>query len=335
MRADEPWLRQLGVFLQEWWDENPELFFRTSGSTGKPQTVRFTKDQCRESARRTLDYFSIKTGAKTCLCLPTAYVAGKMMVIRAITGSLDLVAVPPKMNPWDHDLPEIDFAAVTPQQLSDPEAMDQLVRVMNSEGILLVGGAPIPEPTRRKISDIEIPVFETYGMTETLTHVAVKRISHPTEPLFTAFPDVSLDIDARNCLTITAPYLGPDRIQTRDIVRLEDSTRFEWVGRLDRVINSGGVKIQPEDIEARIGEELTNHLFFIHPLPDKRFGEKVVLWVEGDPGSGMEADIAEIVQSIPGLERPREYHILPRFQRTSTGKIDRQGTVAEWLEKGK
>lgn len=330
LASDELWLRQLGDFLHEWWADKREITFQTSGSTGKPKVVRFTKAQCRESARRTLKYFSISTGTTALLALPTNYVAGKMMVVRAMIGNLNLVAVSPKMNPWDDTLPEIDFAAVTPQQLSAPGALEQMTRTMNPKGILLVGGAPIPEAIRQGIRDCNIPVYETYGMTETLTHVAVRRVSYPPESLFSALPEITFAVDSRNCLVISAPYLGQDPIHTRDVVRLVGGDRFQWRGRRDRVINSGGIKIQPEEVEARIGKALTDRAFFIYPLPDERLGEKVVLWVEGEDRSGLKEQIDYVLNSFSGPEKPREYYLLPRFQRTATGKIDRHRTVERW-----
>ncbi len=331
--AEEPWLRQLGEFLHEWWDEKPDMDFQTSGSTGKPKTVRFTKDQCRESARRTLTYFNIPVGGTALLCLPTTYVAGKMMVVRALVGSLNLVAILPSSNPWPTSLPPIDFAAVTPHQLASLDARTAVERTMRPTGVLLVGGAPLSPALEASLQKINCRIYETYGMTETLTHVAVRRLGSSGTSVFSAIPDVALSTDSEDCLVIRAEYLGSHPVHTRDRVRMVGEHQFQWLGRHDRVINSGGIKIHPEEVEAQIGMGLQKQPFFIHPLPDERFGEKVVLWVEGESTPILEKHISELLETITGPEKPREYHILPQFQRTTTGKIDRQGTVETWLRR--
>jgi len=276
LESDSSWQNELARFLEQWWNDSNTITFKTSGSTGKPKTIPFTKAQVRESARRTLDFFKIPEGTSAVLVLPTRYIAGKMMVIRAIVGKLNLVAVEPSENPWKNVSPKIDFAAATPQQFAAPESRSAMEKVMKSTGTLLVGGAPVSKQLKTYFNGLDFPVYETYGMTETLTHVAVRRLSHLSAEEFTVLPEVNLSTGNDQELLVQIDYLGKEPIRTRDRVEMTGNNQFRWLGRLDSVINSGGIKIFPEEVEAQFSEALSGINYFVHPVNDEKLGQKVV-----------------------------------------------------------
>ena len=302
-------------FISEWYSTNIEMDLKTSGSTGKPKSISVKKDWMQNSAELTRKTFGLKKGDSALLCMPMKYVAGKMMVVRALELGLDLKVVEPSSNPLKNMDEIIDFAAMVPFQLEN--SLNDLDQVKT----LIVGGGQVSQQLIEKLQKISTQIFETYGMTETLTHVAIKPLNGPNiSDLFRALDGIRFEKDDRGCLAIHASALNPVPIVTNDLVELIDENSFRWLGRFDNVINSGGIKIIPEVVEAKLTEVIPNRRFIIAGLPDDSLGQTVVLIVEGD-----EIDIP--IEFLDKYEKPKTIHFISEFIETESGKINRVGTI--------
>ena len=302
-------------FISEWYSTNIEMDLKTSGSTGKPKSISVKKDWMQNSAELTRKTFGLKKGDSALLCMPMKYVAGKMMVVRALELGLDLKVVEPSSNPLKNMDEIIDFAAMVPFQLEN--SLNDLDQVKT----LIVGGGQVSQQLIEKLQKISTQIFETYGMTETLTHVAIKPLNGPNiSDLFRALDGIRFEKDDRGCLAIHASALNPVPIVTNDLVELIDENSFRWLGRFDNVINSGGVKIIPELVEAKLLSIIPNNRFFINGESDESLGEKVVLVVEGN--------VIEIsFDSLEKFEKPKEIYFISEFLETESGKIRRGETL--------
>lgn len=326
--SDREDLNLLGVFLEQWLDDSPTLQLQTSGSTGTPAIIEVNKSQMIQSAAMTAEYFSFQAGDVALLCLPVSYVAGKMMVVRAMYSGLHLICIPPSANPLD-DLPEnihIDFAPLIPLQL---ENVNDPSRIRN----ILLGGSPVPPQSEKRIQHFTSSVYHGYGMTETLSHVAIRRVNgEGASDEYHALKGNWFETDERNCLVVHASFLNQP-VVTNDVAELISPTRFRWLGRFDHVINSGGIKIFPEIIESKISG-LIQTSYFIAGVPDERFGEKVFLFIESDQVSPESLEImhGQLVQCLDKYETPKQIIHLPYFERTTSGKIRRAETVTKYLD---
>ena len=302
-------------FISEWYSTNIEMDLKTSGSTGKPKSISVKKDWMQNSAELTRKTFGLKKGDSALLCMPMKYVAGKMMVVRALELGLDLKVVEPSSNPLKNMDEIIDFAAMVPFQLEN--SLNDLDQVKT----LIVGGGQVSPKLVEKLQIESTQVYETYGMTETLTHVAIKPLNGPNiSDLFRALDGIHFEKDDRGCLAIHASALNPVPIVTNDLVELIDENSFRWLGRFDNVINSGGVKIIPELVEAKLLSIIPNNRFFINGESDESLGEKVVLVVEGN--------VIEIsFDSLEKFEKPKEIYFISEFLETESGKIRRGETL--------
>ena len=302
-------------FISEWYSTNIEMDLKTSGSTGKPKSISVKKDWMQNSAELTRKTFGLKKGDSALLCMPMKYVAGKMMVVRALELGLDLKVVEPSSNPLKNMDEIIDFAAMVPLQLEN--SLNDLDQVKT----LIVGGGQVSPKLVEKLQIESTQVYETYGMTETLTHVAIKPLNGPNiSDLFRALDGIHFEKDDRGCLAIHASALNPVPIVTNDLVELIDENSFRWLGRFDNVINSGGIKIIPEVVEAKLLSIIPNNRFFINGESDESLGEKVVLVVEGN--------VIEIsFDSLEKFEKPKEIYFISEFLETESGKIRRGETL--------
>ncbi|MEP3210319.1 MAG: AMP-binding protein [Maribacter sp.] len=316
--------KSIGTFLSEWLDEKPIIQVTTSGSTGKPKNISLKKKHMANSALATAKYFGLKEGSTALLCLPVDYIAGKMMLVRAMVLGLDLDYVEPSSKPLDEVNKYYGFAAMVPLQLEGSLAKIEMIKT------LIVGGAALSKNLKAKIQQKNIVVFETFGMTETVTHVAVKRVNKAPEGssgCFEALPNVTFATDERECLIISAPKVSDHRIVTNDIVKLISETEFDWLGRYDHIINSGGIKLFPEQIETKLAPMLRNR-FFVTGLPDAKLGQKLVLVVEGELDTDKLKQILSECKGLQGFEIPKSVYTLPKFIETDTGKIRRKESCA-------
>lgn len=314
----------IGDFLLDWLDEKPVIKVKTSGSTGIPKSILLKKSQMVNSALATGDFFGLSPGDSALLCLPCDFIAGKMMLVRAMVLGLELDYVEPSSNPLEYNSNSYDFCAMVPLQLQ--KSLGQLKRIR----IVLVGGASVSNALKKKVEHESTTIFETYGMTETITHVAVRKI-HPIPPsvvetFFETLPGVTVSTDSRDCLVINAPGICDDELITNDMVDLVSETEFKWLGRYDNIINSGGIKLIPEQIEAKLAQIITER-FFVSGLPDEKLGQKLILLVEGemDPNHLLQGIISSRV--LNKFEVPKAIYAVSKFIESDNGKILRHETL--------
>lgn len=314
-------------FIRQWQSGEESYMLHTSGSTGEPKALMVSRKSMIRSAQLTAQALGLKKGDTALLCMPLEFVAGKMMVVRSLVLGLNLVAVKPSSNPLrlvSTDNP-VDFAAMTPMQVHESLNDETSSLILNRIRILIIGGAPVSKELEVKLKSHPGSVYETYGMTETLTHIALRRLNgNEQSEYFKILPGISISTDKRGCLVIQAPHLDQPSVVTNDLVEIIDANQFNWLGRADHVINSGGVKISPEQLEKKL-EGKFNNRFVVSSLPDDRLGRKVVLVVEAGPGIKPRINLDEISDCLLPYEKPREVLFLEKFPETHTGKINRIG----------
>lgn len=321
-------------FIRRWLSDQDEFTLRTSGSTGPSKKITVTRSQMAASARATEKALGLQPGSSALICLDTAYIAGQMMLVRSLTMGLRIVAVTPSSNPFQavHRDIAIDFAALVPYQVQGVLSSAERDR-FNTTCTIIIGGAALDTETTAQLLPYRTSFFATYGMTETLSHIALQPLNgEDASPFFRALPGIAIRRDDRGCLVIDASYL-PDRVVTNDLVELEDATRFRWLGRFDNIINSGGVKIIPERVESEVKKALKSLNIqcrsFIAGLPDQQFGEKVVLVLEGEGlrEEDQQALYTALQRTLTRYEIPREVIMVKVFDMTETGKLNRYSTL--------
>ena len=327
----------LEEFLSEWNNDSPFIEVKTSGSTGEPKRMLVEKRRMLASARITCDFLGLRPGDTALLCMSLDYIAGKMMVVRALDRHLTLLTVPPTgpplsslslpssflLPPSSDILPR--FTAMVPLQvyntLQVPEERERLMQVEH----LIIGGGAIDETMEAELRQFPNAVWSSYGMTETLSHIALRRISgSEASEWYTPFPSVHLSLSDEGCLIIDAPEVCAETLITNDIAELAPlgegrGVAFRILGRKDNVICSGGLKIQAEELE----RQLRPHMrvpFIISKRPDEKFGEVVVLVTEGSPTEAR--TISERI--LPKFHQPKEYVHLDNIPLTETSKPARQ-----------
>lgn len=320
-------------FLQRWRQGQDRFDVYTSGSTGKPTKISIQRQQMLASATMTLEAFNLQPLDTLHLCLNTAFIAGKMMLVRALVGGMNIVAEEPSAHPKALAGREdtVHFTALIPFQLDNLLTDVPALRVLNKMKGIIIGGAPTDDELEKKIQEISAPVFATFGMTETVTHIALRRLSGPTRSkYYQVLPGIQVDQDDRECLIISGPVTAAKRMVTNDRVKLVGKTHFEWLGRIDNVINSGGIKIQLEEVEREASKVLgklgLKRRAFAAGMPDKSLGQLLVLCLEGQKTQASSI-LEELRSRLPKYHAPREVHFIDRFVETSTGKINRKETI--------
>ena len=322
------------AFIDEWNNDSAYVEVKTSGSTGEPKRMLVEKRRMLNSARITCDFLGLKPGDTALLCMSTDYIAGKMMVVRSIERGLKLIEVEPCGHPLDikhltlnikHSQFSIfnfqfDFAAMVPMQvynsLQVPEEKERLMAIRH----LIIGGGAIDEAMEAELRTFPHAVWSTYGMTETLSHIALRRISGPeASEWYMPFPTVKLSTTDEGCLVIDAPEVCAQTLTTNDIVELKSDGRFRIRGRKDNVICSGGIKIQIEEVE-QILKKYMRVPYIISKRKDEKFGEIVVLLTEGDT---VEAQTI-CQQVLPKYHQPKVYLHVNQIPLTETGKPARK-----------
>ncbi len=327
VKEGDPYEQEIGDFLLDWVSEREDIRMQTSGSTGSPRDLYMPKNAMVHSALATGEYLGLGEGTRALLCLPARSIAGKMMLVRALVLGWSLELKAPDSNPLEGLIKPVDFAAMVPMQLE--ASLDKPDKIST----ILVGGAPLSKALLARIPEEGITVYESYGMTETASHIALRKLCRVPQgedpatvlPPFRALPWVEISTDARGCLSIQTSYLPENPLVTNDLVALETEETFRWLGRIDNVVNSGGVKLIPEQLESKLSPFIAEP-FFLAGMPDDTLGEKLVLLVQG----AGEDSLLEHIRKAAGMgkyEVPREVYFLEEFIRTPTGKINRPETL--------
>ena len=317
--------KKMKKFIEEWYNDSEYVEVKTSGSTGEPKRMMVEKRRMLNSARITCDFLGLKPGDTALLCMSTDYIAGKMMVVRSIERGLKLIEVSPSGHPLNNVQcsmfnVQLSFAAMVPMQvynsLQVPEERERLMAIRH----LIIGGGAIDDAMEAELRKFPNAVWSTYGMTETLSHIALRRISGPeASEWYIPFPTVKLSTTDEGCLVIDAPEVCADTLTTNDIVELKPDGRFRVMGRKDNVICSGGIKIQIEEVEREL-KPYVRVPYIISKKKNEKFGEIVVLLTEGDTDEAR----AICEKYLPKYHRPKLYQHIDQIPLTETGKPARK-----------
>lgn len=318
-------------FVRKWYGDGEFFEQQTSGSTGIPKTILIARKSMVASAKLTQQALNLKAHETALLCLDPNYIAGKMMMVRAFVTGMKLLAVDPSLNPFEKHVSHlpIDFTALVPAQLTKILQSDFRSRLNEIKNII-IGGASLSEQTIEMVSEFRGRMFATYGMTETVSHIALQSINGPSaSEYFKVLPGVKINTDERGCLQIKAPFLN-EEITTNDIVEIKNPTEFKWLGRSDNVINSGGVKIIPEKLEAQIQNVFNTmqipNRYIVSSIPDPQFGNKLVLLVEGNMPIAAERIRSALQEVLPPYHVPKQILVDATLIMTENGKINRLET---------
>lgn len=315
------WEKELFLFLEEWLNDADFVTAQTSGSTGEPKDIRLSKQIMVKSALRTVQYFGLNQADRLLLCLPCRYIAGKMMVVRAIVGGMNLVTVDPATDFGFLQHQTFDFGAMVPLQVA--KVLDMPSGAANLENIrnLLIGGSAISEQLEHRVRPLKSRVVITYGMTETASHIAIRELSgaHQSD-LYHCLGGIEVSADDRGCLRIDHPDFA-EPLQTNDIAEITGKTAFRIAGRADSVIISGGIKYQPEAIEKKL-EGLLSRQFVISSVADEKLGQKLVLVIEGDAFDTRQIQ-KKMQQVLSKYEIPQGIFFLQKLPETDSGKVKR------------
>ena len=328
IKEGDPYEKSTGNFLIDWLNDSEYIEVKTSGSTGQPKLVKLKKQAMVNSAIATGDFFGLEPGDTAMDCLPSHYIAGKMMLVRAMILGLEIDFVEPSAHPiFDYEKP-YDFCAMIPLQLK------HTLKYTNNIKTIIVGGSKVTQPLLERIKTCNSKFFETYGMTETVTHVAVRQLTSKAskgEKYFKAIPNVTFTQDERQCLVVHAPNLLREPLATNDMVDLKSETSFQLLGRYDNVINSGGVKLFPEQIEDKL-QPVIDERFIVAGEDDETLGERLVLIVENPRDSAESiANRIRFIKELTKFEVPKHIYITDKFVETVNGKIQRTKTIESVL----
>lgn len=310
------------ALIEFWYGMEDVIKISTSGSTGDPKQIALRKEQMYNSARMSLGYFKLEKGQKVLHVLPVDKVGGMMLVIRALIGELDLYFVKPALCP---EIPQIeggyDFCSLTPAQLA--KLWEDDISSTKYIAQILLGGSVIPYHLKSRIWSAPNSFFQSYGMTETISHVAIRKLNNPFEAAYYALEGVTFDeMKPDNNLVIYAPSISNEKIVTNDIIDLFDEKTMIWYGRLDNVINSGGLKINPEVIEEFFASRISIP-FYVSFLPDSVLGERIVLLIEGKEDNELKEEILYTSRTELQNDKVRDIFFVDQFDRTSNNKIKR------------
>lgn len=317
----------LKEFLNEWNNSSDKILVHTSGSTGKPKPIWVEKQRMKASAEMTCDFLGLKSGDTALLCMPLDYIAGKMVVVRSIIRHLNLIDIKPSGHPLkDIKVPPV-FAAMVPMQVYNSMQVANELNILKGIKHLIIGGGSIDDNMASILRDFPNAVWSTYGMTETLSHIALRRLSgDKASEWYTPFNNVSISLNDEGCLIINAPTVCPNLLDTNDRAIIDkDGRKFRIIGRKDNVINSGGIKIQIEEIEKTLKSYISIP-YLITKKKDNKFGEIVVMLIKSE--NSPITTIKEICEKVlPKYYQPRLYIQVDNIPMTETGKPSRAEAI--------
>lgn len=307
----------LYLFLKEWFSRSPLIKVQTSGSTGAPKEMLVEKERMMHSAELTCSFLGLKEGDKALLCMSLDYIAGKMMVVRALIAGLDLYPVAPSGNPLKETKVTFDFAAMIPIQVYNSLESDKERKKLEKIKNLIIGGGAIDSRLEEKLKTYPNKIYSTYGMTETLSHIALRKVNgEGASELYIPFQSVALSLSEDSALIIDAPLVSSEKLYTNDIAEINNDSSFRIIGRKDNIINSGGIKIQIEKVE-EILKSLVDSSFAVTSLPDPKFGEALIFVTTVD----LDLSIFKDVQ--PAYYIPKKIIKIDKIPLTETGKVNR------------
>ncbi|QDO94732.1 AMP-binding protein [Formosa sediminum] len=317
IKEGEPHQKTLGDFLQAWLDNNDYVEVQTSGSIGAPKKIKIKKQAMVNSAIATGNAFNLRPGDSLLHCLPFNFISGRMMLVRAMILGLELDVVPPRITPVFDETKTYDFSAMIP-----PQAENLLPKLHHFKA-LIIGGAAASHKLLQDIQGIDTQCYSTYGMTETVSHIAFRPLNGPHKTdFYKAMPNVKVSTNDKGCLVLEADYLFDGKLETNDVAVMHSENEFKLIGRIDNVINSGGLKLFAEQIEKHLTGGISQR-FFVAGLPDDKLGERLVLVVEGE-----ERPIdSEVFKDLKKNEIPKEIIFIKKFIETPNRKIQRKKTL--------
>ena len=323
--------RHIITFCSTWLSGAKEFKLTTSGSTSKPKEIILSRQQMIESAKKTKSAVGLREGWTSLVCLDPQFIAGKMMLVRSFVSNMHIYAVEPSRNPFETIPPsaKLDFAAFVPYQLhtvleEDPQRLDMM-------SAIIIGGAGVDSSLKEKLLHLRPGIYSTYGMTETVSHIALQKLNGPDlQDHFHTLPGIKVKQDQRGCLIADVDFLK-DEIITNDIVKCHSESEFTWLGRWDNVINTGGFKVIPEKLEEIIKSKLSqtkiDRRLFIAGLPHPQLGQQVTMIVEGDDSSEVRDSLQPILKALSKYETPKHIHFVKAFCETESGKVDQRETL--------
>ncbi len=327
-QAVPEWRRDLFAFIRMFLDEGGEAIIqRTSGTTGEPAKLSLKRSAMIRSAEMTLDFFRLQPGDPVLLCLPVRYIAGKMMVVRALSGGLRLVTAEPASRPLRGMSQSFRFGSMVPLQVHESVQGGDPLSLLDQ---LLIGGGEVHPALLRELEKLEKPaIYESFAMSETYSHFALRRVngSNP-DSHFRLMEGVRIRRDRRGCLVVQVPGVTDGEVVTGDLVEIgRDGKGFRWMGRIDHVFKSGGIKVVPEVLEQRIGEWL-NRPCLVLPEEDPGLGQRIVLLVETGGHPAPAGQWEEMLRKkLPGHARPKRIVTVREFPRNPSFKPDRRAAA--------
>ncbi|SDD61513.1 O-succinylbenzoic acid--CoA ligase [Dyadobacter soli] len=337
-RPRNPYFAQAYDFMSKWLEGNEEFVLHTSGSTGMPKPITVTRGQLQASAAMTGKALALGSGTRALVCLNVGYIAGLMMLVRGMELDWELTVTEPASNPiagLDHA--EFDFVAMVPMQLQSILENPATSNQVNRLGKILLGGAPVGLALAAQIKGLDVPVFQSYGMTETVSHIALKALNGPAaNDSYVFLPGIEFGTDERGCLFASGSVTNGQRVQTNDLVEINGNA-FQWIGRADNVINSGGVKIVLDQVDQHIALVFLDlgisNAFFCWWETDEKLGQKLVLVIEKALHPDRAGKLAaEIRSRISTYQNPKHIYFAEAFAKTATDKIDKRATFQQFLK---
>lgn len=326
-------------FLRKWFDSEPTMELQTSGSTGTPKRITVLKKYMLASAEMSCRYFNLTAQDTALLCMDLKYIGAMMLVVRAMYSGMRLIVRQASADPLSDpslSTEAITFAALVPLQVH--EALKSGATLLRSIKQIIIGGAAVPSAIRERLGTFPNQIYASYGMTETLSHIALARLNEKSQELvYEALGGITLHCSARHTLIIDAPQIGVNMLETNDLVKLIDpkdngaNIRFCLLGRADLVINTGGVKVHINELEEILSRYISKPLA-ITKCRDQRLGEKIVLVIEGEASlqtnQDLNTQINKALENLPPYHRPKHIISIPRLPRLQSGKVDRQALLS-------
>lgn len=332
-KSIETWEKHIFEFILELTSDSDFIKVQTSGSTGTPKTIKLSKDILIQSAKLTARFLDFEPDINALLCLSAEFIAGKMMIVRAFVSGMNLICTVPNGDPLQNIKHNIDFAAMIPLQVANSLKSEK--RKLENIKKLIIGGGRIDPNLQQKISNFPNEVYASFGMTETATHIALKKINTQNiDEHYKCLSGIKIHISDAHCLQINAPHISNKVINTKDIVNVFSETEFEVIGRKDNIINTGGIKISAEELEEKISSFIEKNIF-ITSLSDEKLGEKIILLIEnGKTNLNLLYNLwVDLETHLEKHEIPKQIDFMDAFKYTKSGKIDRSLTKNSYFKK--